>query len=84
LHLTKERLAELTFRDEDPPVPVSPVAKKVVAASAKAANKANVNSDSVMSFRPLLGEIDTLTRSTYQVTGTETTFQKTSTPTPTE
>ncbi|MGC9156510.1 MAG: IS1634 family transposase, partial [Ferrimicrobium sp.] len=38
LHLAKERLAELTFRDEDPPVPVSPVAKKVVSTSAK--NKA--------------------------------------------
>ena len=86
LHLAKERLAELTFRDEDPPLPASPVAKKVVSASAKAkaANKVNANSDSVMSFRSLLGELDTLTRSTCQVTGTKVTFQKTSTPTPTQ
>ena len=78
LHLAKERLAELTFKDDDPPLPVSPVAKKVVSASAKAkaAEKVNTNGDAVMSFRSLLVELDTLTRSTCRVTGVEATFQR--------
>ena len=84
LHLARERLAELTFRDEEPPVPASPVAKKVVSESArtKASTKLNANATEVMSFRSLLGELDTMVRSTIRIKGTGVTFQKTSTPTP--
>jgi hypothetical protein len=50
----------------------------------KAAEKVNTNGDVVMSFRSLLVELDTVTRSTCRVTGAAATFQKTSTPTPTQ
>jgi len=84
LHIAKERLSELTFRDEEPPQPISPVAKKVVSASAKAktASKVNRNGQEVMSFRTLLGELDTLERTTCRVKGCEVTFTKMTNPTP--
>ena len=84
LHIAKERLCELTFRDEKPPQPTSPVAKKVVSVSAKAkaASKVNGNGQEVVSFRTLLGELDTLERITCQAKGCEVTFTKMTTPTP--
>jgi transposase len=84
LHLAKERLSELTFRDEEPPKPSSPVAKKVVSASAKAkaATKVNKDGQEVASFRTLLSELDTLEELTCRVKGCDVTFTKTTTPTP--
>ena len=39
----KDKLAPLTFRDTERPIPTSPVAKKVVSDSAKAKGAAKVN-----------------------------------------
>ncbi|WP_298443801.1 IS1634 family transposase [Ferrimicrobium sp.] len=84
LHIARERLSELTFRDEEPPQPSSPVAKKVVSTSAKAkaASKVNRNGQEVMSFRTLLSELDTLERTTCRVKGCAVTFTKMTTHTP--
>ena len=86
LHLARERLSELTFRDEEPPLPSSPVAKKIVSQSAKtkAASKINAEGAEVIGLRCLLNELDMLTRTTCSVKGTDVSFNKTTTPTSTQ
>ena len=79
LHFAKEKLAPLTFRDTERPIPTSPVAKKVVSdsAKAKAAAKVNENGEAVTSLRTLFQELDTLTRNTCRIKETEVIFEKT-------
>ncbi len=83
LHFAKDKLAPLTFRDTERPIPTSPVAKKVVSDSAKAkgAAKVNENGEAVTSLRTLFLELDTLARNTCRIRDTEVTFEKTTSPT---
>ena len=84
LHLAKEKLAPLTFRDTEPPVPMSPVAKKVVSQSAKdkAASKVTEEGEEVTSLRTLFKHLDTMTRNTCRIKDTEVVFEKTTLATP--
>jgi Transposase DDE domain len=80
-HLRKT-LAPLTYTDEHPPDPASPVApaRRSAHASAKAAVHASPDGQPLHSFRGLLDHLATLTRSTISIGGT--TFEKISDPTP--
>ena len=79
LHLAKEQLAPITFRDTEPPFPLSPVAKKVVSQSAKnkVASKVNEEGEEATSLRTLFKHLDTMTRNTCRIKDTEVVFQKT-------
>ena len=83
IHHARSRLAPLTFRDTEVPTHESPVAKKHVSASAKAKVAAKVNQEGVpvTSLRALFDELDTLTRNSCLIPGTDVTFTKTSIPT---
>ena len=82
----KDYLADLTFRDEESPIPVSQVAKRVVSqfARTKAGTKVNADGTEAMSFRSLIQEAYTLTYTTFPVRGADICFNKTSAPTPTQ
>ncbi len=63
--------APLLFRDEEPPVPLGPVApaRRSDAALAKASRRELPDGTPVHSFRTLLAELATLTRSTFVLPG---------------
>ncbi len=83
LHFAKEKMAPLTFRDTERPIPTSPVTKKVVSDSTKnkGATKTNKYGEAVSSLRTLFLELDTLARSTCRIRDTEVTLEKTTSPT---
>ena len=83
----RERLAPLTFTDEDPPARDNPVApaRRSASASRKAATKRNDVDEEVRGFRELLDHLATLTRNTMTVTSDQTrSFELLATPTPTQ
>jgi hypothetical protein len=67
--------APLTYTDEDPPVPVNPVApaRRSAAAQAKAARQHDQDGRPYRSFRGLLAHLATLTRNQVQFAGTPAT-----------
>ena len=83
MHHVRSRLAPLTFRDTEVPTHESPVAKKHVSATAKAkiAYKVNQDGTPITSLRALFEGLETLTRNTCLIPGTDVTFTKTSIPT---
>lgn len=81
MHHARSRLAPLTFRDTEVPAHESPVAKKHVSATAKIAYKVNQDGTPITSLRALFEELDTRTRNTCLIPGTDVTFTKTSIPT---
>ena len=73
--------AELTFEDEQPPLPTDPVAKAERSAEAarKARHKRTASGQPCHSFPTLLRELALIVRTTNRITGTEATFQKVAT-----
>jgi transposase len=73
--------AELTFEDEQPPLPTDPVAKAQRSAEAarKARHKRTASGQPCHSFPTLLRELALVVRTTNRITGTEATFQKVAT-----
>ena len=83
----RERLAPLTFTDEESPRRDNPVAPAVRSANAnaKAAKKQSRSGSEVRSFRGLLDHLGTLTRNTMRTTsGMSREFEMLATPTPTQ
>jgi hypothetical protein len=70
--------AELTFEDEQPPLPANPVAKteRSPEAKRKARQKRTASGLPCHSFRSLLRELALLTRTTNRIVGTDATFPK--------
>jgi len=71
----RDAWAELTFKDEEPPVHTNPVVskKRSKTAEAKAPNKTNEHGYAVRSFAGLLEHLATLTRNEITVAGNITT-----------
>jgi hypothetical protein len=84
-HLRKA-WAPLTFTDENPPVPASPVApaRRSAAAQAKASYQYDRAGRPYHSFRGLLDHLATLTRNQVQFTGTQATVPMLAEPTSTQ
>ncbi len=84
----REKLAPLTFTDEQPPERTDPVApaRRSVAAHRTAATKTTADGDEARSFRDLLDHLGTLTRNTIAVTiaGHTTRFEQLTVPTRTQ
>jgi hypothetical protein len=76
----------LLFTDEQPPIPIDPVAKATRSSSAqhKAQTKRTTNGERAHSYKTLLAELATLTRNTIRLPGTHATFHKLAEPTPTQ
>jgi hypothetical protein len=74
----------LLFTDEDRPTSPDPVAKAVRSASAqqKAQTKRTATGERAHSYRTLLAELATQTRNTTRLTGSASTFEKLTQPTP--
>ena len=75
--------APLTFTDEDPPVPASPVApaRRSAAAQAKASGQRDPAGRPYRSFRGLLEHLATLTRNQVRFAGTAVTVPMLAEPT---
>jgi hypothetical protein len=75
--------APLTFTDQDPPVPGSPVApaRRSAAAQAKASAQYDPAGQPYRSFRDLLEHLGTLTRNQVRYTGTQVTIPMLTEPT---
>ncbi|HEV3292864.1 MAG TPA: IS1634 family transposase [Streptosporangiaceae bacterium] len=75
--------APLTFTDQDPPVPASPVApaRRSAAAQAKASSQHDAAGRPYRSFRGLLEHLATLTRNQVRFTGTTVTVPMLTEPT---
>jgi hypothetical protein len=71
--------AELTFEDEQPPLPADPVAKaeRSPEAKRKARQKRTAAGEPCHSFRTLLSELALIARTNNRITGTDATFTKT-------
>jgi hypothetical protein len=84
-HLRKA-WAPLTFTDENPPAPASPVApaRRSAAAQAKASSQYDQAGQPYYSFRGLLDHLATLTRNQVRFTGTQTTVPMLTEPTSTQ
>jgi hypothetical protein len=84
-HLRKA-WAPLTFTDQDPPAPASPVApaRRSAAAQAKASRQRDPAGRSYRSFRGLLEHLTTLTRNQVRFTGTAVTTPMLTEPTSTQ
>ena len=80
----KAAWAPLTFKDENPPVPVDPVAKaaRSTGAKRKAQTKHTTTGQPCHSYKSLLSELATLTRNTIRLPETNATFKKLTEPTP--
>lgn len=80
----REAWAELTFKDEEPPIQPDPVAKaaRSETATRKAQTKRTRRDEPAHSFESLLCELALLTRNTITVPGTEASFDKLTQPTP--
>jgi hypothetical protein len=78
----RQTLAPLTYTDEQPPPPASPVApaRRSARAATKAATHTSADGQPLHSHRGLIGHLATLTRTTITIGGT--TFDKISEPTP--
>jgi hypothetical protein len=78
--------APLTFTDEHPPAPASPVApaQRSPAAQAKASRQRDEHGHRYYSFRGLLDHLATLTRNDVRFTGTATTVPMLAEPTSTQ
>ena len=76
--------APLTFTDEDPPVPASPVAaaRRSAAAQAKASGQRDAAGRPYRSFRGLLDHLATLTRNEVRFAGASATVPMLAEPTP--
>ncbi len=74
----KAAWAPLTFKDENQPVPVDPVAKaaRSTGAKRKAQTKHTTTGQPCHSYKSLLSELATLTRNTIRLQHTDATFQK--------
>jgi len=88
-HLTwhlRRAWAPLTFTDENPPAPASPVApaRRSAAAQAKASYQYDPAGQPYYSFRGLLDHLATLTRNQVQYTGTQVTIPMLTEPTSTQ
>jgi hypothetical protein len=70
--------AELTFKDERPPLAADPVAKakRSPEAKRKARQKTTAAGEPCHSFRTLLRELALIARTTNRITGTDATFTK--------
>ena len=70
--------AELTFEDEEAPLPADPVAKaeRSPEAKRKARQKTTAAGEPCHSFRTLLAELALIARTTNRIAGTEATFRK--------
>jgi transposase len=75
--------APLTFTDQDPPAPASPVApaRRSAAAQAKASHQHDAAGRPYRSFRGLLEHLATLTRNQVRYTGTQVTIPMLTEPT---
>ena len=75
--------APLTFTDQDPPAPASPVApaRRSAAAQAKASGQHDAAGRPYHSFRGLLEHLATLTRNPVRYTGTQITIPMLAQPT---
>jgi len=84
-HLRTAR-APLTFTDENPPAPASPVtpARRPAAAQAKASSRYDQAGQPYHSFRGLLDHLATLTRNQVRFTGAQTTVPMLTEPTSTQ
>jgi len=80
----KAAWAPLTFKDENQPVPVDPVAKaaRSTGAKRKAQTKHTTTGQPCHSYKSLLSELATLTRNTIRLPETNATFKKLTEPTP--
>jgi hypothetical protein len=78
--------APLTFTDQDPPAPASPVApaRRSTAAQAKASYQHDPAGQPYRSFRGLLEHLATLTRNQVRYTGTDVTIAMLAEPTSTQ
>lgn len=78
----RQALDELTFKDEDRPERVDPVAKATRSKQAldKAASKTNARGEVVYSFQSLMSELALLTRNTILIPGTGASFERDATP----
>ena len=78
--------APLTFTDQDPPAPASPVAaaRRSAAAQAKASCQHDPAGQPYRSFRGLLDHLATLTRNQVRYTGTQVTIAMLAEPTSTQ
>jgi hypothetical protein len=78
--------APLTFTDQDPPAPASPVAaaRRSAAAQAKASCQHDPAGQPYRSFRGLLDHLATLTRNQVRYTGTQVTIAMLTEPTSTQ
>src|SRR5438132_892392 len=68
----RQAWAPLTYTDEEPPVPASPVApaRRSASAEAKASRQRDADGRSYLSFRGLLAHLGTLTRNELRFAGT--------------
>ncbi len=75
--------APLTYTDQDPPAPASPVApaRRSAAAQAKASGQHDPAGQPYRSFRGLLEHLATLTRNQVRYTGTDVTIAMLAEPT---
>jgi hypothetical protein len=82
----RRALAPLTFTDQDPPAPASPVApaRRSAAARAKASYQHDQAGQPYYSFRGLLEHLATLTRNQVRYTGTDVTIAMLTDPTSTQ
>jgi hypothetical protein len=82
----RRALAPLTFTDQDPPAPASPVApaRRSAAAQAKASYQHDQAGQPYYSFRGLLEHLATLTRNQVRYTGTDVTIAMLTDPTSTQ
>lgn len=88
-HLTwhlRTALAELTYTDEERPVPEDPVikAERSPAATRKASTRTLANQSAAYSFQGLLGHLGTRTRNTVAVDAVEGSFELLAMPTTTQ
>ena len=82
----RQAWAPLTFTDQDPPAPASPVApaRRSAAAQAKASYQHDPAGQPYRSFRGLLDHLATLTRNQVRYTGTQVTIPMLTEPTSTQ
>jgi hypothetical protein len=78
--------APLTYTDQDPPAPASPVApaRRSAAAQAKASHQHDAAGQPYRSFRGLIEHLATLTRNQVRYTGTDVTIEMLTEPTSTQ
>ncbi|HEY6731668.1 MAG TPA: IS1634 family transposase [Solirubrobacterales bacterium] len=80
----REAWAELTFKDESPPLAPDPVAKarRSPQAERKARTKRTTTGEACHSFRDLIAELARRTQNTVRIPGSEAAFTQLSEPTP--